>query len=102
MRTNFKVRDKEYEVSLEKRERGEGDKFIPYSAAVSGQNEGTVKGTIQLTPQALEAAQKKSAEGSTSVDDLVASASGRALAAEVLIRKLKPDFSFVVDYRWLR
>jgi hypothetical protein len=36
-----------------------------------------------------------------SIDDLLASAGGRALAAEVLIRKLKPDFSLVVDQRWL-
>lgn len=102
MRTKFKVRDKEYEVSLEKRQPAEGDKFLPYSATVTGQNGGTVKGTIQLTPEALEAAQKKSTEGGTSADDLLASATGRALAAEVLIRKLKPEFSFVVDHRWLR
>lgn len=101
MRTKFTVRDREYEVVLEKRERGEAEKFQPFTATVSGQPGGPVRGTMQFTPEAYEAARKKASEGGTSEDELVARASGRSLASEVLIRKLKPEFSFVVDHRWL-
>jgi hypothetical protein len=103
MRSKFKVRDKEYEVVLEKRERAEADKFEPYGATVtvSGQAGGAVKGTLQFTPETIAAAEKQAAGKGESVGDLLARASGRSLAAEVLIRKLKPDFSFVVDHRWL-
>jgi hypothetical protein len=101
MRTTFTVRDRKYELVLEKREPGEGEKYHPYTATVSGQNGSPVKGTLQFTPGALEAAQKMAAEKRLSVDDLLAGAGARALAAEVLVRKLKPDFSFIVDHRWL-
>lgn len=101
MRTTFTVRNRKYELILEKREPGEGEKNHPYTATVSGQNATPVRGTLQLTPGALEAAQKIAAAKSVSVDDLLAPAGARALAAEVLVRKLKPDFSFVVDHRWL-
>jgi hypothetical protein len=101
MRTKFTVRNQEYEVVLEKRERGEADKFQPFTATVSGQSGGPVRGTMQFTPEAYEAAKKTAAERGSSEDELVARASGRSLASEVLIRKLKPEFSFVVDHRWL-
>lgn len=101
MKTKFKVRDKEYEVVLERRAKGEGDKFEPFTATVSGQPGGPVRGTMQFTPEALEAARKKAAEGGSPLDDLLAHASARSIAAETVIRKLKGDFSFVVDYRWL-
>ncbi len=105
MRTTFTVRNKTYELSLEKRDPVEGEKNHPYTATVSGQNgPGPVRGTLQFTPGALDAAQKTAAAPSRdapSVDDLLVSAGGRSLAAEVLFRKLKPDFSFVVDHRWL-
>jgi hypothetical protein len=101
MRTTFTVRNRKYELALEKREPGEGEKNHPYTATVSGQNGGSVRGTLQLTPGALEAAQKIVAAKGVSMDDLLVSAGARALAAEVLIRKLKPEFSFIVDHRWL-
>jgi hypothetical protein len=101
MKTKFKVRDKEYDVVLERRAKGEGDKFEPFTATVSGQPQGPVKGTMQFTPEALEAAQKKAAADGTSLDELLVHASARSIAAEMVIRKLKPDFSLVVDYRWL-
>jgi hypothetical protein len=101
MRTTFTVRNRKYELVLEKRQPGEGEKNHPFTASVSGQNESPVRGTLQFTPGALDAGQKLGAAKGVSVDDLLASAGGRALAAEVLIRKLKPDFSLVVDHRWL-
>jgi len=99
MRTTFTVRNRNYELVLEKREPGEGEKNHPYTSTVT--NGSPVRGTLQFTPGALDAAQKMAAAKSFSVDDLLASAAARALAAEVLVRKLKPDFSFVVDHRWL-
>ncbi len=101
MRTTFTVRNRKYELVLEKREPGEGEKNHPYTATVSGQNGSPVRGTLQFTAGALDAAQKMAAAKSGSIDDLLASAGGRALAAEVLVRKLKTDFSFIVDHRWL-
>ncbi len=101
MRTTFTVRNKSYELVLEKRELGEGDKNQPYTATVSGQNGSPVRGTLQVTPGALEEAQKMAAAKGVSIEDLLVKAGARSLAAEVLVRKLKPDFSFVVDHRWL-
>jgi hypothetical protein len=101
MRTTFTVRNRKYELVLEKRQPAEGEKNHPYAATVSGENGSPVKGTLQLTPGAMDAAQKIAAAKGASIDDLLASAGARSLAAEVLVRKLKPDFSFVVDHRWL-
>jgi hypothetical protein len=101
MRATFTVRNKKYELVLEKREPGEGEKNHPYTATLSAQNGSPVRGTLQLTPGALEAAQKIAAAKGVSIDDLLASAGARSLAAELLIRGLKSDFSFVVDHRWL-
>lgn len=97
MKTSFKVRGKAYEAVIEKRERGEGDKHHPYHVTVSGQPGGDVSGTLQLTDSALEAAQKKGSDS----DQALASACGRSITAELVIRKLKPDFSFIVDHRWV-
>jgi hypothetical protein len=102
MKTKFKVREREYEVDVERRLKGESDKLEPFTATVSGQPGGPVKGTMQFTPEAVEAAEKKAASDGTSFEELCARASARSLAAEVLIRKLKPDFSFVVDHRWIK
>lgn len=97
MKSKFTVKDREYEVAIEKKDRGEEDKFNPYGATVSGQPGGNVQGTCQVTDAALEAAQAK---GGNAADHL-AEACGKSIASELVIRPLKPDFSFVVDYRWL-
>lgn len=101
MKSKFTVNNHEYEVALEKSERGEDDKFNPYRATVSGQDGGPVQGVCQLTDAAVEAANKQAAEGGANAGDLLASACGKSIASELVIRQLKPDFSFVVDYRWL-
>ncbi len=100
MQSKFTVKSHEYEVALEKSERGEEDKFNPYRATVTGQADGPVQGTCQITDAALEAADKSATSGGATTGDLLADACGKSLAAELVIRKLKPDFSFVVDYRW--
>ena len=101
MKSKFTVKNQKYEVTLEKKERGEEDKFNPYRAMVSGQPDGTVQGSCQITDAALEAADKKAAGGGATSVDLIVEACGKSVASELVIRKLKPDFSFVVDYRWL-
>ena len=101
MKSKFTVKNQEYEVALEKNERGEDDKFNPYRAMVSGPADGPVQGNCQITDAALEAAEKKAVPGGATTGDLLAEACGKSLASELVIRKLKPDFSFVVDYRWL-
>ncbi len=101
MKSKFTVNNHEYEVVLEKSERGEDDKFNPYRATVSGQPDGPVLGSCQITDAALEMADKKAVSGGATAGDLLAEACGKSIASELVIRKLKPDFSFVVDYRWL-
>jgi hypothetical protein len=95
MKTTVRVREQQFELALAKMERAEEDKFQPYEATVSGQRGGTVKGQFKLTDSALERAKEEPSE-----EEALARACGRSLAAEVVIRKLKPDFSFVVDHRW--
>ena len=101
MKSTFSVKDTSYEITLEKKERGEGDKFNPYTARVSGQPGGVVEGTCQITDDALKAADELASSGGTSAGDLLAMACGKSLASELVIRKLQPEFSFVVDHRWL-
>ena len=101
MKSKFTVRNKEFEVALEKKERDEGDKFHPFGVTVSGQPGGSVSGTCQITDDALKAAEERAAAGEGSAEELLATACGKSIASELVIRKLKPDFSFVVDYRWL-
>ena len=101
MESTFRVRDRDYQVILEKCVRVEGEKFNPFNATVAGQAAGLVSGTLQLTDSALEAAERQAASEGASVSELLARACGRSLASEVLLRKLDPEFSFVVDHRWL-
>ena len=102
MKTTFQVRDRQYELSLEKRERAEGEKFNPFEITVSGQDGGSVTGTMQMTDDTLKDAEDKAASEGISSEALLGRACGRSLAAELVIRKLKPGFSFIVDHRWLQ
>ncbi|MGH9337667.1 MAG: hypothetical protein ACRD21_28280, partial [Vicinamibacteria bacterium] len=74
MRTRFSVREKSYDLVLEKRERAEADKFHPFTATVSQNSGGPVGGTLQFTPEALEAAQKAASQKGGSADILLAEA----------------------------
>lgn len=101
MKTTFQVHDRNYELSLEKRERAEGDKFNPYEITVSGQDGGPVTGTMQITDDTLKDAEEKASSEGTTAEALLAQACAHSLRAELVIRKLKPGFSFIVDHRWL-
>jgi len=101
MKATFTVHDEQYEVALEKKERGEKDKFQPYLAKVTGPS-GGVEGACLFTDEALAKAEElATSPGGASAEDLLARACGRSLHSELVIRDLKPDFSFVVDHRWL-
>ena len=100
-KTSFKVRDSAYAVEIHRGERSEGEKFEIYQASVRDPEGVEVKGTLKLTETAsLFAEERARAKGGTP-EEWVARGCGRSLAAEVLIRKLKPEFSFVVDHRWI-
>ena len=101
MKTTFKVDDTEYTATISKADKGEEDKHNPYQAVVSGQPGGDVQGRLQVTDEALKVAGEKASTNGSSADDLLAEACGRSLVAELVIRKLRPGFGFVVDYRWL-
>jgi hypothetical protein len=102
MRADFEVRGKEYQAEIRPGEKSEDEKFQLYSVAVGGQGAGAVEGTLKVTPQALEVAGQRASQEGGSAEDWLARGCAKSLAAEVLIRKLKPQFSFVVDYRWIQ
>lgn len=101
MTTTFKVRDKEYRLDVSPAERPEGEKFELFRGTLAGQEGGPVSGTFKLTTKSIEQAREKAVREGGSAEQWLAQACGRSLAAEILIRKLNPDFSFVVDHRWL-
>jgi hypothetical protein len=102
MTADFQVRDKRYHAEIRPGDKTEDEKFQLYSVAVGGQNAGAVEGTLKVTPQALELAGKRASQEGGSAEDWLARGCAKSLAAEVLIRKLKPQFSFIVDHRWIQ
>ena len=100
-KTTFKVHDKVYDAEIHRGEQPEGEKFEVYQASVRDPEGTEVKGSFKLTETATLLAVQKAQEGGGTPAEWVARGCGRSLAAEVLIRKLKPDFSFVVDHRWI-
>lgn len=104
MKASFKVREEEYQAEIRPADTpaSEDEKFKLYSVAVGGPGEGAVEGTLKLTLRAIEVAGERAATEGGSAEELLALGCARSLAAEVLIRKLKPEFSFVVDHRWIQ
>jgi hypothetical protein len=96
------VREKEYQVELSRAGKPEDEKFEPFRVTVEGQVGGEVTGTLKLTPRALEVAGERASKDGGSSEEWLVRGCARSLASEVLIRKLKPDFSFVVDERWIK
>lgn len=103
MTTTFEVRGRAYELEISGGARSEGGPFHLYETSVRIlDSEGAqVRGTLKLTDTALAAAQEKAAEKGGSAEEWLARGCARSLAAEVLIRKLRPGFEFVVDHRWI-
>jgi hypothetical protein len=101
MKTTIEVRGKQYQIELGRPEKPEGEKFNLCPVRVQGQEGGEVRGTLKVTDLARERAKERASREGGNEDDWLARACGRSLAAEVLIRKLQPDFSFLVDHRWL-
>ena len=103
MKADFQVRDKHYQAEISPGgSKTEDEKFELYSAAVGSQDGGAVEGTLKITPQAIELAGERATKEGGSAEDWLARGCARSLAAEVLIRNLKPEFSFIVDHRWIR
>ena len=101
MSTTFEVHGKQYRAEVRAAGKPEGEKFDLYRVTVSGQKSGAVEGTMKLTTLALQTAEERAREKGGSKDEWVARAVAKSLASEVLIRKLQPEFSFVVDHRWV-
>jgi hypothetical protein len=101
MRASFKVRDREYQADIRPTDKAEDEKFKLYSVAVESQETAPVEGILKLTPGAIEVAGERASKEGGSADEWLARGCARSLAAEVLIRKLRPEFSFVVDHRWI-
>lgn len=100
-KASFTVRDKVYNAVIHRGAQPEGEKFEMYQATVSDPEGIDIKGTLKLTGTATLLAEQRAKEEGGTPEEWVARGCGRSLAAEVLIRKLKPDFTFVVDHRWI-
>jgi hypothetical protein len=101
MRTSFAVRDRAYEASVTRVGRPEGEMFEIFEVAVVGPGGSRVEGTLKFTEAALALAEETATKEGGTADEKTARGCARCLAAELAIRKLKPDFSFVVDHRWI-
>lgn len=100
-KATFQVSDKSYSAEIHQVEKPEGEKFEICEVTVQSPDEGPVRGLLKLTPEALLMADQRAEEEGGVAQDWLARGCARALAAEVVIRKLKSDFSFVVDHRWI-
>ena len=102
MKAGFQVRDKQYQAEISAGEKSDDEKFQLYSVSVDGQEGGAVQGTLKITPRAIEVADARASKEGGSAEEWLARGCARSLAAEVLIRRLKPEFSFIVDHRWVQ
>lgn len=101
MRESFNVGNQSYEADIKRIEKPEGEKYETCEASVRGPGGGHIVGTLKLTDTALALAEEKAAEEGGSTEEWLARGCARSLAAELVIRPLKPDFAFVVDHRWI-
>lgn len=101
MKATFEVSSKFYNAEIRLVEKPAGEKFEICEVTVRGPDEGRVQGILKLTQDALDVADQRAAEEGGSAQDWLARGCARALAAEVVIRKLKSDFTFWVDHRWV-
>ncbi len=76
-------------------EKGETDKHQPYRVVVRPEGGDEVEGHFLVTDLAIEAA-----SGGDS-DARLATAFGKALVAELAMRRLSSGFRFVLDHRWV-
>ena len=101
MRTSFEVRTTTYEADINRVDKPEGEKFAICNASIHGPGGWEVKGTFKLTDTAIAMAEERASEEGGSTEEWLARGCARSLAAELVIRQLKPDFSFVIDHRWI-
>ena len=101
MRTSFEVRNRAYDVEIVPGEKTEGDQFEIYQVALRDAEGAQVNGTLKLTATAVLLAEQKAREEGGTLEERLARGCGRSLAAEILIRKPKSDFSLVIDHRWI-
>lgn len=100
MRIEFAGRGDRWSGSFEVAERGEKDRFQPWSVRVSKADGETVEGTMLVTD--LAAAKARQAGGDAGgAEGPLGKAFERALIAELGLRPLKSGFRFVLDHRWV-
>ena len=98
MKFEFEGRGDRWSGSCEKAERGEKDRFQPWSVRVSKQDGEAVEGTMLVTDLAAAKVDEKEAAGT---GGLLGQAFARSLTAELSLRPMKSGFRFVVDHRWV-
>jgi hypothetical protein len=101
VKASFEVRGEPYELEMGRRDDQEGEAFVIYEATVRPRQQGEIKGTLKLTAQAVEAAAARGDKEGRSAEDWLARGCARSVAAELVIRSLKPEFNLVVDHRWV-
>lgn len=101
MKATFEIRSESYHVDIRRIDKPEGEQFELFEVTVHGQDGRATPGILKLTGEAVELGKQKAEAQGGSTEDWLARGCARALAAERAIRKLKPNFSFVVDHRWI-
>jgi hypothetical protein len=101
MRTSFEVRNKSYEADINPIQKPESEKFEICEASVRTPDGRLITGILKLTETAVALAEEKAGERGGSVEEWLSHGCISSLAAELVIRPLKPDFTFVVDHRWI-
>ena len=101
MKTSFVVNNNSYEADIRRVEKPEGEKFEICEASVRIPDGLEVKGTFKLTDTAIALAEERASQEGGSPEGWLVRGCARSLAAELVIRQLKKDFSFVIDHRWI-
>jgi hypothetical protein len=101
MKTSFEVRNTSYDADISRVDKPEGEKFEICDASVRGPDGLEVKGTFKLTDTAITVAEERAFQEGGSTEEWLARGCARSLAAELVIRQLKQNFSFVIDHRWI-
>ena len=101
MRASFEVRDRVYDIEIALGDKPEEDKFEIYRVVLRDAEGAQVNGTLKLTKTAILLAEQKAGDEGGTPEEWLARGCGRSLAAEIVIRRPKPDFSFVIDHRWI-
>jgi hypothetical protein len=101
MKTSFVVGDTPYEAHIRRVDKPGGENYEICDASVRSSDEPEVRGRFRLTDTAIAAAEERASREGGSAEEWLVRGCVRSLTSELVIRRLKQDFSFVIDHRWI-